>query len=90
MLRKLIEIKNEYFMGLTKFNIVSISTVEKFNSICLFYNINELKQLRRARDLKKFLYNEYKDGGYQFIDMFVKLFNDEDNNNNNNNNNDNK
>jgi len=50
------------------------TAVDRFDLMCSYYDNEELKQLRRASELKDLLYNEYKNGGYYYIERFVKLF----------------
>ncbi|OUM63371.1 hypothetical protein PIROE2DRAFT_10089 [Piromyces sp. E2] len=76
LIAKLVDIKYQYCCNKTfLYRRITQTPTSRFDDICYLYDINELKQLGLARDLKNVLYNHYKDGGYPNIENFVKLFN---------------
>jgi len=56
------------------FSCLIEDVVDKFDFLCYFYDMEELKQLRRARILKNILYDDYKDNDFCSAKEFAELF----------------
>ena len=77
IVNRLLKIRNSYREEMSETFIkpfVYSSAVKEFNLLCSHFDNKELVQLRRAREVNDLLYNEYKNGGYFFIERFVKLY----------------
>ena len=72
---KLIRIRDEYYEAKNNdYSCLIKNVVDGFDFLCYFFDMEELKQLRRARILKNILYDDYKNSDFGSIKEFEKLF----------------